>query len=78
MNKRTFSFLLLFMLLNNAASAGVIVGGTRIIFNGAVKENTISVTNPDESPWLIQSWVESDGKSKAPFIFSPPLFRLDA
>ena len=78
MNKRTFSFLLLFMLLNNAASAGVIVGGTRIIFNGAVKENTLSVTNPDESPWLIQSWVESDGKSKAPFIFSPPLFRLDA
>lgn len=77
MNKRIFAFLLLAPLLNGTASAGVIVGGTRIIFNGAAKETTLNVTNPDASPWLIQSWAETEDHRKAPFIFSPPLFRLD-
>lgn len=77
MYKRMFSLLLMLMLVNSPATAGVIVGGTRIIFHGAKKETTISVTNPDDSIWLIQSWVESPDNNKAPFIFSPPLFRLD-
>lgn len=61
------------------AQAGVIVGGTRLIYNGAKKESSLSVSNPDKVPYLIQSWVDSqDGDtSKAPFIITPPLFRLD-
>lgn len=77
MFKRIFSCLLLFALLNSGSRAGVIVGGTRIIFSGAKKETTLSITNPDATSWLIQSWVEDPDKNKAPFIFSPPLFRLD-
>lgn len=59
--------------------AGVVVGGTRLIYNGAKKESSLGVSNPDKVPYLIQSWVDSqDGDtSKAPFIITPPLFRLD-
>lgn len=64
------------------ASAGVVIGGTRLIYDGARKEATISVINQDKSaPFLIQSWVENtrDGEhAKPPFIVTPPLFRLDS
>jgi len=40
------------------ANAGVIIGGTRIIFEGAKKEATINITNPDNTPYLIQSWID--------------------
>lgn len=78
MYKRVFSLFLLLTLWSSVASAGVMVGGTRIIFHGDKKETSISVTNSDNAIWLIQSWVESPDKSKAPFVFSPPLFRLDS
>lgn len=74
-----------FSTINNAF-AGVVIGGTRLIYDGGKKESSISVTNPDKnSPYLIQSWVDSAGpnddvesNSKAPFLTTPPLFRLDA
>ncbi|MHA1055193.1 fimbrial biogenesis chaperone [Enterobacter mori] len=61
------------------ANAGVIIGGTRVIFEGAKKEATINITNPENTPYLIQSWIDmQDGVSgKAPFIITPPLYRLD-
>lgn len=62
--------------------AGVIVGGTRVIYDEGKKEASISVRNPDKStPYLMQSWVENESsvdKTKAPFIITPPLFRLDS
>ncbi|EPB4337627.1 molecular chaperone [Enterobacter kobei] len=61
------------------AHAGVVVGGTRIIYDGDKKEASISVDNPDATPYLIQSWIENErGQSdKQSFIVTPPLFRLD-
>ena len=61
------------------ANAGVIIGGTRVIFEGAKKEATINITKPDNTPYLIQSWIDmQDGVSgNAPFIITPPLYRLD-
>lgn len=61
------------------ANAGVIIGGTRLIFDGAKKEASISINNPDSMPYLIQSWIDmQEGNSgKAPFIITPPLYRLD-
>ena len=71
----------LFGVTSNAL-AGVVVGGTRVVYSSEKREATISVKNPDKSsPYLIQSWVESEYGStatKAPFIITPPLFRLDA
>lgn len=62
------------------ANAGVIIGGTRVIYDGKKKEASISVNNPDNMAYLIQSWVETQngGAEKAPFIITPPLYRLDS
>ncbi|CAI1072020.1 Chaperone protein fimC precursor [Serratia quinivorans] len=61
------------------AQAGVVVGGTRLVYDGGKKESSLSVSNPDKIPYLMQSWVEpqNGGAEKAPFIITPPLFRLD-
>lgn len=69
-------------LLHLAAHAGVVMGGTRVIFAEGKKEATLSVTNQDKTtPYLIESWIENADKnnhSRVPFIVTPPLFRLDA
>jgi P pilus assembly chaperone PapD len=59
--------------------AGVVVGATRLVYEGDKKESSLTVSNPDASPYLIQSWVETarTDENKAPFILTPPLFRLD-
>lgn len=64
------------LLVGATAHAGVVTGGTRLIYPGGKKEATLSVTNNDATPYLIQSWVEND-KGAAPFLLTPPLFRLD-
>ncbi|MDY0972303.1 fimbrial biogenesis chaperone [Siccibacter turicensis] len=63
----------------SAANAGVVIGGTRVIYDGNKKEASLSVNNPDSVPYLIQSWIETPdgGAEKAPFIITPPLYRLD-
>ncbi|EYD85352.1 gram-negative pili assembly chaperone, C-terminal domain protein [Escherichia coli 1-176-05_S3_C2] len=68
------------LLSNSVAQAGVIVGGTRVIYNGDKKETSLHLKNPDKSSYLIQSWVDGDPQTnaKAPFIITPPLFRLGA
>ncbi|WP_049292239.1 fimbrial biogenesis chaperone [Franconibacter helveticus] len=81
MNFLTHSLIagMVFSLGLSAASAGVVIGGTRVIYNGNKKESSISVNNPDPTPYLIQSWVEPmDGSNETvPFIITPPLYRLD-
>lgn len=78
---KSFIFCVLFPISLTQASAngGITVGGTRIIYDGGKKEASLSVTNSDSNPYLIQSWAEtqSGGADKAPFIVTPPLFRLD-
>ena len=64
------------LLVGAVAHAGVVTGGTRLIYPGGKKESSLSVTNNDATPYLIQSWVETD-KGTAPFLLTPPLFRLD-
>ncbi|MFK3661111.1 molecular chaperone [Scandinavium sp. NPDC088450] len=62
----------------SAANAGIVIGGTRVIYDGNKKEASISVNNPDTTPYLIQSWIETQngGAEKAPFVITPPLYRL--
>ncbi|MFI8417427.1 molecular chaperone [Serratia sp. NPDC078593] len=69
----------LLMTMGAQVQAGVVVGGTRLVYDGGKKESSLTISNPDKTPYLIQSWVDTqDGdKSKAPFIITPPLFRLD-
>jgi P pilus assembly chaperone PapD len=64
------------------AHAGVVVGATRVIYNGGQREASLNINNPEQkTPYLIQSWVENTPKgdrAKSPFLVTPPLFRLDA
>lgn len=74
---------LLFILLTNSCPlyAGVVVGGTRVIYPANSKEVSLSVTNTEQKiPFVIQAWIENERHtevSKVPFIITPPLFRLD-
>lgn len=74
-------FILLFFLATNA-SASVVVGATRVIFDANKKEAQVSVTNTSKTnPFLVQSWVDNyddNNQSSVPFTVLPPLFRLDS
>lgn len=60
-------------------AAGIQIGRTRIIYEAGKKEIALPLVNKDHSlPWLVQSWTDTgDGKTRGPFIVTPPLFRLD-
>lgn len=66
-------------LMASAAHAGITIGGTRVVYPESKKESSIQVSNPDNIDYLVQSWVENENNSreKAPFLITPPLFRLD-
>lgn len=68
------------MPLATSHAAGVQIGRTRVIFDANKKEVALPLINKeDELPWLVQSWIDTgDGKTRGPFIITPPLFRLDA
>lgn len=55
-------------------------GETRIIYPlSSVKGVSLSATNPQDYPILVQTQVKGEDKhSTAPFMATPPLFRLDA
>ncbi|MGK9175200.1 fimbria/pilus periplasmic chaperone [Yokenella regensburgei] len=66
------------------AQASVVLSGTRVIYHGKKKEVTVTVTNNNASPVLIQNWMDA-GKEKAipgkiavPFVLTPPINRVDA
>lgn len=69
----TFSF------MSISSHAGVTLSGTRMVYDGKQKESSITVNNPDKTPYLIQSWITDSGKEQAAteFVITPPLFRLD-
>lgn len=62
--------------------AGIVVGGTRIIYPADKADTTISIYNKGtQLPYLIQSWVDpfsKDDKSQAPFTVIPPVSRIEA
>ena len=82
MKASLFSTLLTLTLIapSFAANAqGIQLGRTRVIYDANKKEASLPLINSEkELPWLIQSWVmNADNKTRAPFIITPPLFRLD-
>lgn len=67
------------MTLASAAHAGIVIGGTRVIYDATAKDASISVNNPDAIPYLVQTWIDnnSGNTQTAPFIVTPPLYRLN-
>ncbi|WP_186378614.1 fimbrial biogenesis chaperone [Yersinia kristensenii] len=66
------------------ANASVIMSGSRIIYSAGEKEHSVQLTNKDNFPNAVQVWLDSgDAQStpetgKAPFIVTPPFFRIEA
>ncbi|HGP2366851.1 TPA: fimbria/pilus periplasmic chaperone [Salmonella enterica] len=62
----------------NTQRFSVSLGTTRVIYDLDSIGQSLTVTNPQDYPILVQSRVlTGDMKSKAPFVVTPPLFRLD-
>lgn len=63
-----------------AADGGIGLNRTRIIFNSADTAKTLSIINYGARPYLVQTAVITQpyDRELAPFISTPPLFRLEA
>lgn len=66
-----------------AASAGVVITGTRVIYPADAKEVTVKLNNMGSAPVLVQSWIDNgDTQAKpedisVPFILTPPINRVE-
>lgn len=75
--------LMLATLVCSQAMAGVVITGTRLVYPASQKEITVKLNNNGTRPALVQSWVDSGDvqssptSSKAPFVLSPPVSRID-
>lgn len=69
--------------LSAAATASVIVNGTRVVFPAADGRTTVRVLNEGNRPALVQVWIDNGNPHatpehvSTPFLITPPLFRLD-
>lgn len=77
------------VLILPAARADVTLGGTRVIYPASARQVVIRLTNAGKLPSLVQVWADRSGDLRespltpenlenAPFLVTPPIFRLDA
>lgn len=67
-------------LLSGVSQAGIMLGGTRIVFDGNKRDASITVSNTTPQPYAVQTWINTeadDNTTATPFVATPPLFRLD-
>lgn len=82
-NLRRTAWLLVATLACSQAMAGVVITGTRLVYPASQKEITVKLNNNGMKPALVQAWVDtgdlqsSPTSSKAPFVLSPPVSRID-
>lgn len=82
--RNRFLSLLLLLVASSNSYASVTISGTRIIYPAQEREVTIDLTNKNETPALIQSWIGSGdpkigpGEERLPFIVTPPLTRIES
>ena len=68
------------LLSSSFAQASVVVGGTRLVFDGTKNNAVITVENKDQNSNIVQSWlsvVDAASPAKDAFIITPPLFVLN-
>ncbi|WP_317179098.1 fimbria/pilus periplasmic chaperone [Lelliottia amnigena] len=71
------------MVTSQSIYASIVMDGTRVIYQGDKKEVTISLTNKNQRPVLIQSWIDTGNenttpeKISVPFVLTPPINRVD-
>ncbi|AOM42807.1 fimbrial biogenesis chaperone [Xenorhabdus hominickii] len=77
---RILILILIYIFSTNTSFAGIVIGGTRVVYISDQKEASISINNPEtDISYLIQSWIQGEhDETKADFIITPPLFKLAA
>ncbi|VTM20426.1 pili assembly chaperone [Klebsiella pneumoniae] len=64
------------LLSSSFAQASVVVGGTRLVFDGTKNNAVITVENKDQNSNIVQSWlsvIDAASPAKDAFIITPPL-----
>ena len=67
------------LLSSGLASAGITLGGTRVVLKAPAKEASILVKNQAPQDIMLQSWMETEsgtGNQDVPFAITPALSRL--
>lgn len=60
-----------------STQASIVLGGTRVIYPANKSEVQIALKNKDpHTRYLVQSWVSDVNDAKAPFIITPPVYKL--
>ncbi|WP_342316334.1 fimbria/pilus periplasmic chaperone [Lysobacter sp. FW306-1B-D06B] len=65
------------------AGAGIVVGGTRVIYPAKEKEVTVQLVNRAGNPHLVQVWIDngdpqvSAAETTSPFLATPPVTRVE-
>jgi chaperone protein EcpD len=71
------------MMISLSTNASIVLDGTRVIYQGNKNEVTVSMTNKNPRPVLIQSWIDignenaTPEKISVPFVLTPPINRVD-
>jgi len=66
-----------------SASAGLVIQGSRVIYNEAAGETTVQMQYVGDAPTLLQTWMSREdavlapGDEEVPFILMPAVTRLD-
>jgi len=71
------------MMVSQSNYASIVMDGTRVIYQGNKNEVTVSLTNKNSRPVLVQSWIDTGNESTSPekisvpFVLTPPVNRVD-
>lgn len=71
--------LMLYLLSAGQGQAGIVIAGTRVLYDEGRRDVSLNISNPDKVAYLLQSWVEPEvgEEDKLPFTIIPPLFQLE-
>lgn len=74
---------LLLSLTTPWVQASVVIQGTRVIYPAKSNGKNVQLTNTDDFPNVVQAWMDIDNPQSdpdtadAPFLVTPPLFRME-
>jgi chaperone protein EcpD len=73
----------LFSFFSASSHAGVVINGTRAVYDQKEKSITVQLTNKGADPVLVQSWIDNGNADatpqnvQVPFVLTPPINRVE-
>lgn len=80
---KKYFILLITLCFTSIAHSGVVIVGTRIIYPAQQKNVNVQLSNMENSPALVQAWIDNGDPNAAPeqiqtpFIITPPISRIE-